>query len=198
MTDKAGCIISSFYIKPQHSPFGKMDLTIVLYLHSTSNHNPLLYYTKTDTVVLYLHSTSNHNSPQASGSLSALYYIFILHQTTTRRKGKNWGKSCIISSFYIKPQLMSILSVLTMCCIISSFYIKPQPWRTSVLLRWVVLYLHSTSNHNFVWHSVFRVELYYIFILHQTTTVSFNKDCFLQLYYIFILHQTTTMEGIKY
>ena len=34
--------------------------------------------------------------------------------------------------------------------------------------------------------------LYYIFILHQTTTVNLAASRLLQLYYIFILHQTTT------
>ena len=34
--------------------------------------------------------------------------------------------SCIISSFYIKPQLMLPWFDLVLGCIISSFYIKPQ------------------------------------------------------------------------
>ena len=33
-----------------------------------------------------------------------LYYIFILHQTTTESCSGYIHKSCIISSFYIKPQ----------------------------------------------------------------------------------------------
>ena len=56
-------------------------------------------------VVLYLHSTSNHNSELASEYLIT---------------------SCIISSFYIKPQLYFHDPKITICCIISSFYIKPQ------------------------------------------------------------------------
>ena len=38
------------------------------------------------------------------------------------------------------------------------------------------------------------VELYYIFILHQTTTPTPLLLTFNRLYYIFILHQTTTAE----
>ena len=60
----------------------------------------------------------------------------------------------------------------------------------------VVLYLHSTSNHNLQVLVVYFLVLYYIFILHQTTTddgdVTFNSV----LYYIFILHQTTTYASL--
>ena len=56
------CLISSFYIKPQHAA-DKIELgSIVLYRLSTSNHNysfrrECRYY-----IVLYRLSTSNHNS----------------------------------------------------------------------------------------------------------------------------------------
>ena len=56
-------------------------------------------------VVLYLHSTSNHNSELASEYLIT---------------------SCIISSFYIKPQRSGMSPHGWFSCIISSFYIKPQ------------------------------------------------------------------------
>ena len=36
-------------------------------------------------------------------------------------------------------------------------------------------------------------QLYYIFILHQTTTIGLVNEQVITLYYIFILHQTTTM-----
>ena len=79
-------------------------------------------------VVLYLHSTSNHNSELASEYLIT---------------------SCIISSFYIKPQLYNIVFCICPRCIISSFYIKPQLGMQPIIPAFV---------------------LYYIFILHQTTT----------------------------
>ena len=190
--------------------------------------------------------------------LVRLYYIFILHQTTTSAmlsfiflrciissfyikpqlldKIQNYSASCIISSFYIKPQHTQCANFEELGCIISSFYIKPQlifrcwPFLAVVLYLHstsnhngvprndisddVVLYLHSTSNHNghqkhgstcqvvLYLHSTSnhnqnsrysRVSwLYYIFILHQTTTVLRCACVLLQLYYIFILHQTTT------
>ena len=99
---------------------------------------------------------------------------------------------CIISSFYIKPQLGLRYEKIECGCIISSFYIKPQQRKFHICKKPVVLYLHSTSNHNY-WHANPKFyELYYIFILHQTTT-GLEAGCYVhELYYIFILHQTTT------
>ena len=56
----------------------------------------------------------------------------------------------------------------------------------------VVLYLHSTSNHNRAGVPPSVVRLSYIFILHQTTTVFSKGEKENMLSYIFILHQTTT------
>ena len=56
---------------------------VVLYLHSTSNHNVGWQQDYNPTVVLYLHSTSNHNYGTTEQQRTTLYYIFILHQTTT-------------------------------------------------------------------------------------------------------------------
>ena len=77
-----------------------------------------------------------------------LYYIFILHQTTTIYVEVNVQKGCIISSFYIKPQQPHAHQRGLHRCIISSFYIKPQRTMGYKLAGYVVLYLHSTSNHN--------------------------------------------------
>ena len=59
-----------------------------------------------------------------------LYLIEILHQTTTGSAPRLHFHGCILSKFYIKPQL-SILSTLGIaCCILSKFYIKPQQQRS--------------------------------------------------------------------
>jgi len=68
---------------------------------------------------------------------------------------------------------------------------------TTSLESQVVLYLHSTSNHNEYDYLKQSEKLYYIFILHQTTTVATLLDTDILLYYIFILHQTTTMSLYK-
>ena len=100
----AGCILSKFYIKPQHSPDNNMNLC----------------------VVSYRNSTSNHNNRQIKNDRKMLYLIEILHQTTTSLKSSwiPWG--CILSKFYIKPQLRISQPFRRLCCILSKFYIKPQ------------------------------------------------------------------------
>ena len=57
---------------------------------------------------------------------SRLYLIEILHQTTTVALRRMDSESCILSKFYIKPQLIGKVIVLQGCCILSKFYIKPQ------------------------------------------------------------------------
>ena len=121
------CIISSFYIKPQ-------QLTDCMFGYAQ------LYY------IFILHQTTTLRLIQPTWN--ALYYIFILHRTTTHVNPYTYISSCIISSFYIKPQLQRFIICHTLCCIISSFYIKPQQLPLIHPLQWVVLYLHSTSNHN--------------------------------------------------
>ena len=121
-----------------------------------------LYY------IFILHQTTTLTS--LTNTLLKLYYIFILHQTTTIHWLIYYQRSCIISSFYIKPQHTNI----THC------------WSS------VVLYLHSTSNHNLPDNKFWMNLLYYIFILHQTTTHAAHIVNIIALYYIFILHQTTT------
>ena len=102
--------------------------------------------------------------------LSELYLIEILHQTTTSGLTRQIKRCCILSKFYIKPQLQMytiyftfrcILSkfyikpqlvlealLLPPCCILSKFYIKPQRVHTSFENGLVVSYRNSTSNHN--------------------------------------------------
>ena len=102
-------------------------LLVVSYRNSTSNHNQarrnwkykklylieILHQTTTLHIfhkgpeMLYLieilHQTTTR--PQLLCLQSVLYLIEILHQTTT--SGDGWGstQSCILSKFYIKPQL---------------------------------------------------------------------------------------------
>ena len=98
------CILSKFYIKPQLS----------VRLISSQD------------VVSYRNSTSNHNFSCIHLSLSVLYLIEILHQTTTGNWEYDDDPSCILSKFYIKPQL----------------------WPRGSLIYSVVSYRNSTSNHN--------------------------------------------------
>ena len=55
---------------------------------------------------------------------------------------------CILSKFYIKPQLLADLLAVQISCILSKFYIKPQPIYEMRESEGVVSYRNSTSNHN--------------------------------------------------
>ena len=123
------CILSKFYIKPQHHRERKCQDWVVSYRNSTSNHNRFSWALNTGSVVSYRNSTSNHNNPVEYGELTGLYLIEILHQTTTFAMSfrNTWG------------------------CILSKFYIKPQPLDNKECRRNVVSYRNSTSNHNLPW-----------------------------------------------
>ena len=121
------CILSKFYIKPQPSARVRELLKVVSYRNSTSNHNNRSSHNigqlvvsyrnstsnhnynraavKNGRVVSYRNSTSNHNSTSKRLSQLRLYLIEILHQTTTRHARLFELSSCILSKFYIKPQL---------------------------------------------------------------------------------------------
>ena len=165
------CILSKFYIKPQQC------LALALFLN----------------VVSYRNSTSNHNNAFATNSATPLYLIEILHQTTTCGKCDECLRRCILSKFYIKPQLEKGSAHVTYSCILSKFYIKPQPPRQKVNKIFVVSYRNSTSNHNSSATFTAIRRLYLIEILHQTTTSGSEKartnGCILSKFYIKPQHE---------
>ena len=109
---------------------------IVLYRLSTSNHNFLYGDAQRLNIVLYRLSTSNHNLLLFGVDVQQLSYIVFLHQTTTVACDRHRPNNCLISSFYIKPQLRCCCNLCTPDCLISSFYIKPQHY----------LYIHLIIN----------------------------------------------------
>ena len=120
------CILSKFYIKPQQRVRHRLGHSVVSYRNSTSNHN------RTDLVRMLL----------------VLYLIEILHQTTTETFGPKIEACCILSKFYIKPQPGRPRGRTPSSCILSKFYIKPQQCAIDCIVRRVVSYRNSTSNHN--------------------------------------------------
>ena len=93
-----------------------------------------------------LHQTTTNS---VYGIVDALLYLIeILHQTTTSGGFLPSQRCCILSKFYIKPQLIAIQSELKARCILSKFYIKPQLRHKSAVFPIVVSYRNSTSNHN--------------------------------------------------
>ena len=121
-----------------------------------------------------------------------LYLIEILHQTTTCTAALRILPRCILSKFYIKPQLTVIPEFRKASCILSKFYIKPQHVLTSFELLMVVSYRNSTSNHNDVRSNPLAVPV----VSYRNSTSNHNTRAFpnslMALYLIEILHQTTT------
>ena len=68
----------------------------------------------------------NNSCNYAAFQYCRLYLIEILHQTTTHCKCIQFTLCCILSKFYIKPQLQMYTIYFTFRCILSKFYIKPQ------------------------------------------------------------------------
>ena len=188
------CILSKFYIKPQLPAMAGDLLKVVSYRNSTSNHNAGAALPADTPLYLIeiLHQTTTASPPYARPFV--LYLIEILHQTTTTLADNGAFNSCILSKFYIKPQLAEDAMSACVGCILSKFYIKPQllPYRSlrspgCILSKFyikpqqnrshknafgVVSYRNSTSNHN-LWTTKSASEmLYLIEILHQTTTVN--------------------------
>ena len=95
---------------------------------------------------------------------------------------------CILSKFYIKPQLRRAPCKDLARCILSKFYIKPQHLLLKKETLLVVSYRNSTSNHNCHRGQYSRLGLYLIEILHQTTTfrtaTSIDNSCILSKFYI--------------
>ncbi len=166
-------ILILHYSTSNHNELGLIssDGPVVYYLFSTSNHNVDIQPLHEDAVVYYLFSTSNHNTRryrEKSWVLSIIYFlhqtttptyraiasrqlsiIYFLHQTTTDRVAVTYDNSCLLSIFYIKPQLRSDGS----CTLIKLS---------------IIYFLHQTTT-VFLTH-VSPLALSIIYFLHQTTT----------------------------
>ena len=187
------CILSKFYIKPQHcststcqrkvvsyrnstsnhnrAPVTNIRIGVVSYRNSTSNHNKQRWKIEAREVVSYRNSTSNHNRRREASWPLRLYLIEILHQTTT-------------------PQALMLTGI-------PLYLIEILHQTTTLSLnqnRRYQLYLIEILHQTTTWlrFLIFRSRLYLIEILHQTTTTDVLKVQEDMLYLIEILHQTTT------
>ena len=186
------CILSKFYIKPQHEPLAShIPRCCIL---SKFYIKPQLSRCPSDGcyVVSYRNSTSNHNCGSSVSLLVVLYLIEILHQTTTFSLPIRWLLCCILSKFYIKPQHRPDHWCARSSCILSKFYIKPQHQRGVTDCSDVVSYRNSTSNHN---SSTGRRKFPFV-VSYRNSTSNHNililRSVSIMLYLIEILHQTTT------
>ena len=145
-------------------------LYLIEILHQTTTLSRYLFRMRWLYLIEILHQTTTTGvSPAAA---EKLYLIEILHQTTTFRIRFQSSRRCILSKFYIKPQLLNFPD--SSDCVVS--------------------YRNSTSNHNYPSIPPCFFELYLIEILHQTTTINRAAVKNGRLYLIEILHQTTTTE----
>ena len=139
------CLIPLFYIKPQPCGWRNQRGSVVLYLCSTSNHNPFAVFVLMETLsyTFVLHQTTTLIEPHLISIV--LSYTFVLHQTTTTLSCSEILRSCLIPLFYIKPQRICAPAGRATCCLIPLFYIKPQHtpcilfanrWLQLVLLVW--------------------------------------------------------------
>ena len=146
-----------------------------------------------------------------------MYLIEILHQTTTFDFRPRFSPGCILSKFYIKPQLPNDELLPRFRCILSKFYIKPQPLSMflSTCSRCILSKFYikpqqpKQSQHRTVSCilSKFYIKpqlrhkaaVFPIVVSYRNSTSNHNNARrqwrFQQLYLIEILHQTTTRHA---
>ena len=149
-------------------PLRTAELYLIEILHQTTTKRVANSLDRALYLIEILHQTTT--APLTFFPVVPLYLIEILHQTTTSRILERLGQGCILSKFYIKPQL----------------------YESASMDYSVVSYRNSTSNHNFANSAHCMAALYLIEILHQTTTALQDEGHAPSLYLIEILHQTTT------
>ena len=165
-----------------------VELLVVSYRNSTSNHN--LWQVRRLLASLYLieilHQTTTRR--YSFSLLGQLYLIEILHQTTTCGKCEDCLRRLYLIEILHQTTTCFVYHCCVGCCILSKFYIKPQLYSTKTAYIDVVSYRNSTSNHNPAAHSLIFLMLYLIEILHQTTTIHVTcqtgKSCILSKFYI--------------
>ena len=182
------CILSKFYIKPQHGSVLYQEGGVVSYRNSTSNHNCTGCHSTPESLYLIeiLHQTTTRTV--ISCLIFSLYLIEILHQTTTPACCRRSRPCCILSKFYIKPQLLADLFDFILVVSYRNSTSNHNTSLSSLTMQLVVSYRNSTSNHNYVPYMKFPCQLYLIEILHQTTTSLmdfwYRLCCILSKFYI--------------
>ena len=165
------CILSKFYIKPQHWLDHRCSRSVVSYRNSTSNHNEEGGQLFGSGVVSYRNSTSNHNN---TASKHTEIPVVSYRNSTSNHNGENYLNTDEAVVSYRNS---------------TSNHNGKQMLNNQTQ---VVSYRNSTSNHNRLSVPQSLLRLYLIEILHQTTTTPFSGLRRLKLYLIEILHQTTT------
>ena len=165
------CILSKFYIKPQLPVALLRYVVVVSYRNSTSNHNSGTTTPNSALVVSYRNSTSNHN--QNTRSIGRSIVVSYRNSTSNHNRGRTL---CGICELY----LIEILHQTT----------TNRPHVKRFRRLYLIEILHQTTTPSSLTYSA--RPLYLIEILHQTTTLTLVVATSSELYLIEILHQTTT------
>ena len=170
------------------SPKRKLYLIEILHQTTTDGSGTV------DVLPLYLIEILHQTTTKHCGVRKTLrlYLIEILHQTTTLAAAMHADAQLYLIEILHQTTTMDDKECLRNRCILSKFYIKPQLENIDLMFQPVVSYRNSTSNHNLARQQVVDEVLYLIEILHQTTTYLPLLCAVLLLYLIEILHQTTT------
>ena len=128
------CILSKFYIKPQHVSRRWHYFSVVSYRNSTSNHNLTRQQVVDEVVVSYRNSTSNHNF---CASHASRYTVVSYRNSTSNHNG---------------------------------FVLI-----TAVCMLYLIEILHQTTTRRLL--LLMATLLYLIEILHQTTTELSKFQC---------------------
>ena len=131
------------------TPCADCQRIVVSYRNSTSNHNTITASKNGYPVVSYRNSTSNHNLKPYDVWVSELYLIEILHQTTTPYRVPSRSSWLYLIEILHQTTTDTFAPLSVACCILSKFYIKPQLAIHPAADLFVVSYRNSTSNHNF-------------------------------------------------
>ena len=174
--------------------FDELDLTYLrefeIFLSQKGNVNNSCNYAAFQYCLLYLieilHQTTTFGHLRLR--LFALYLIEILHQTTTMSRTIAPTSELYLIEIPHQTTTQRLRTRSLLGCILSKFYIKPQLFEGFIKEDSVVSYRNSTSNHNFMECNQKAAELYLIEILHQTTTVYLSifplQGCILSKFYI--------------
>ena len=165
-------------------------LYLIEILHQTTTRENRLTHRDTLYLIEILHQTTTQG--RYASKKVPLYLIEILHQTTTLSATTQLLLPLYLIEILHQTTTRARLALSLPGCILSKFYIKPQLDESAARDYLVVSYRNSTSNHNISRPIIFLIRLYLIEILHQTTTLGHPSILARSLYLIEILHQTTT------
>ena len=136
--------------------------------------------------ILLLHQTTTLSDVNIDAGSCVISYFYIKPQL--KRWRQRMRRRCVISYFYIKPQLLGCVFFYLIRCVISYFYIKPQLKRNSFAYHHVVLYLTSTSNHNALGISRHTLRV----VLYLTSTSNHNRKFVGNPALLVVLYLTST------